>query len=320
MNREPVPEDSPKPGDKGRIGRETAGTALAITAALISGLAIPANKIFVTGLDPTVFTAARALIIGIVFLAISLYTERSLPRPRKGRNWKHLLAIAVVGGAAAFLLFFTGLQLTTAGRGAFIHKMLPFFVAIFAFLFLKEKVSRKQWYALLVMLAGLVFMFSKSLSPAGLWLDPQMGDYLILGATVLWAIENTIARKAMLDDESNIVVSFSRMFIGGLILFGAVLLMGRLDALLSLTPWQATSLLASSAILLGYVYCWYKSISLINVSKASLFLLLAPVVSLILGVLVFAEPLVDYQLIGSALILAGAFFVVRIESRLDTGV
>lgn len=302
------------------MNKETLGTILAVLAALISGIAIPANKLFVVNLDPTVFTAVRALIIGLIFLAISFYTEKSLPRPKKKRNWKYLIAIAIVGGAAAFLLFFTGLQLTTAGRGAFIHKMLPFFVAIFALLFLKEKISRKQWYALLLMLVGLVVMFSNSLSPAELWLNPQMGDYLILGATILWAIENTIARKAMLDDETNVVVSFSRMFIGGLILFGAVLLMGKLSLLLALDLWQVISLLVSTGILFGYVFCWYKAISMINVSKASLFLLLAPVVSLIIGILMFAEPIVDYQIIGSALILIGAFFVVRIESRVDTAV
>lgn len=302
------------------MNKETLGTTLAVLAALISGIAIPVNKLFVVNLDPTVFTAVRALIIGLIFLAISFYTEKSLPRPKKKRNWKHLAAIAIVGGAAAFLLFFTGLQLTTAGRGAFIHKMLPFFVAIFAFLFLKEKISRKQWYTLLLMLVGLVVMFSKSLNPAELWLNPQMGDYLILGATILWAIENTIARRAMLDDETNIVVSFSRMFIGGLILFGAVLLMGKLNLLLALDLWQIVSLLVSTGILFGYVFCWYKAIGMINVSKASLFLLLAPVVSLTIGILMFAEPIVDYQIIGSALILIGAFFVVRIESRVDTGV
>ena len=302
------------------MNKELAGTTLAILAAVISGLAIPINKLFVVDLDPTVFTAVRALIIGVIFLAISIITEKKLPRPNKKSSWKWMILIAIIGGAAAFLLFFTGLQLTIAGRGAFIHKTLPLFVTLFAFIFLKERISRKQWYALGVMLVGMVIFFSRSINPAELWMNPQLGDMLILGATILWAVENTIARKAMLEDESSILVSFSRMFIGGLILFGVVLLMGKLDVLLALSLQQVVNILISTGILFGFVFCWYKAISLINVSKASLFLLLAPIVSLVLGVLMFAEPVIDYQIIGSAMILIGAFFTIGIRSRLSTAV
>ena len=83
------------------MNKELAGTSLAILTAVISGIAIPVNKLFVVGLDPTVFTAVRALIIGLVFLAISLYTDRSLPRPKKKRNWKYLVAISRKSSASA---------------------------------------------------------------------------------------------------------------------------------------------------------------------------------------------------------------------------
>ena len=60
---------------------------------------------------------------------------------------------------------------------------------------------------------------------------------------------------------------------------------------------------------------WYWSIKHINVSKASALLLVAPVVSLITGAVLLGEPIPLIQLIGSALILIGAYFLVGIKKR-----
>ncbi len=301
------------------MDREILGTILALLTAIISGFAIPVNKIFVVNLDPTVFTAVRAVIIGVIFLFLSLATG-SFRKERLKINWKYLALIAIVGGSFAFLLFFTGLKFTTGGRAAFLHKTLPLYIAVFAFIFLKERIPRKQVYALILMFLGTIILFSAKINPAELWMNPQFGDALILGATILWALENVIARKAMINGETNFVVSFARMFFGGVILFGVVLLLGKFDLLLSLTPQQWMNIFVSVSILFGYVLCWYWSIRYINVSKASILLLLAPVVSLVLGVIWFGEPVPALQLLGSALILVGAYFVAKIRSEFVTGV
>ena len=167
---------------------------------------------------------------------------------------------------------------------------------------------------------GTVVIFGASINPAQMWTDPLVGDLLVLGATVLWAAENTIAKKAMLKGDTNWIVSFSRMFIGALILFGVAGVMGKLGLLLTLTSQQVINISISTAILFGFIFTWYYSIRLINVSKASTILLLAPVVSLVLGAAFLGEPAPFVQLVGSALILIGAYFVVNIRSELASGV
>ncbi len=302
------------------LNKEVFGTLLVLCTAVISGFAIPINKIFVVGIDPTVFTAIRALMIGAVFFFIASFQSGFDYSRFKKVSWKYLLIIGIVGGGLAFLLYFTGLKLTTAGRAAFLHKTLPLWITIFAYVFLKEKVTRKQAVALGVMFAGTVMLLSAKINPAELWLDPSLGDILALTATVLWGVENVVARYAMINKESNFVVSFARMFIGSLFLFSAVLLLGKIDVLFSLTFEQIRNILISTLILFGYVLTWYWGIRYINVSKASTLLLISPVISLILGIIWFSEPAPILQLIGSALILIGAAFVVKIKSEFITGV
>jgi len=294
--------------------KEIRGTVLALLAAVVSGIAIPANKLFIVTLDPTVFTAVRAIIIGAIFFFIASYQSKFSYKNFKKVSWKYLLAIAIVGGAFAFILFFNGLALTTAGRAAFLQKTLPLYVAILAFVFLKEKISRKMAYALGAMLLGTLILYYSQMGLATLS-NLSLGDLLVIAATILWAAEAIIARKAMLIGETNWVVSFARMFFGGLILFGFVLLFGKMGLLLTLSMQQWINIIASTAILFVYVFFWYWSIRCINVTKATSLLLLAPIVSLIVGVVFLKESVPFLQLIGSAMILIGAYLVSGVKSE-----
>jgi len=290
------------------VNKEVKGTSLAVLTAIISGFAIVANRFFVIKIDPVVFTAVRALFIGIVFLLISSYKKQI----SKKTSWKSLFIIGIFGGGVAFLLFFSGLKMTTSGHAAFLHKTLPIYATLFAFLFLKEKVTKNQVLWLLSMLVGAFFIFASSMSSV-----VEMGDLLVVAATILWAAENVFAKHVM-KKEHNFVVSFGRMFFGSIFLFGLLLILGKVSVLLVLTPVEWFYIAASTIILFGYVFCWYWSVRLINVSKASALLLLAPVISLVLGVYLLKETVTQLQLIGSALILLGAWRIGRIKSEFLT--
>jgi drug/metabolite transporter (DMT)-like permease len=293
------------------MNNEMKGTIFAIAAAVISGLSIPLNKVFVVSIDPIIFTSIRSLLIGVVFLVIT-----RLRHERVGKmNVKYMALIAVIGGAFAFLLFFDGLKLTTAGRAAFLQKTMPLYIAVLAFAFLKERISRKQLLSLGLMIIGTVIIFYSDIVPTLLWSNPSLGDLLVIGATILWAIENVVAKKVMLKNASNFMVSFVRMFFGGVILFSVALLLGRYSVLISLTSQQALNIGVSTAILFGYVLFWYWSIRYINVSKASILLLLAPVISFLIGFGYLSEPAPYSQIIGSAIILIGAYLVSNIKSE-----
>jgi len=305
-----------------KFEKEVLGTTAALITAVISGFAIPLNKIFVVDLDPVVFTAIRALIVGVVFLAMSRVFQ---PKDHKNKDvtehpWAYLLAVGIIGGCLAFIFYFSGLQLTDVSRAAFIHKTLPIWVTMFAYFILKEYVHRKQVFAMLVMLLGVFLIFITPTSLVGFMMPVTIGDLFCLIATILWALEAIIARHAMLKNYHHFFVSFGRMLFGGIFLFGAVLLLGRLPALIALQPYQFVNILISSTVLFGYVFFYYTAIHYTKVSKVATLLLLAPIISLLAGVFLLGESVQAIQLAGSALILLGAYFVTNIKSRVVTGV
>ncbi|NIM47439.1 MAG: EamA family transporter [Candidatus Aenigmarchaeota archaeon] len=289
------------------MNKENIGTLFAIITALISGLAFVANKFFLVSLDPTLFTSLRTFFVGIGFFLISFFKNKLSFKNFNKVSWKILLSIGFVAGFA-FLTFFNGLKLTTAGRAAFLHKLLPLFITVFAFTFLKEKIKRIQVYAMIVMISGTYFI-----SFSAITFDIAVGDFLVIIATILFAVENIISKYAMIKKESNFVVSFCRMFFASIILFSIVLMIGSFNQLLLITHEQVLYIGISVSILFLYVFFWYYSISLIKISKASTLLLLSPPISLFLSYLFLEETILPLQIIGSILILIGAFTVSKIK-------
>ena len=143
----------------------------------------------------------------------------------------------------------------------------------------------------------------------------RLGDLLVLGATLLWALENLLAKKFMNLGETNWRVTFGRMFFGSLLLFSAVVIQDKLDILLGLQPVQWAYLGISTLMLLWYVLTWYWGLRYINLSKAAGIMLISPVISIVLGTAFLGETVYPLQLLGSALILTGCVFLLRTKSE-----
>ncbi|MBR9679900.1 MAG: DMT family transporter [Candidatus Altiarchaeota archaeon] len=288
------------------MDKEQLGTLLIFLTALGSGVAIIVNRFFVLKIDPVVFTALRALFIGLAFF---LYSRFFVKKEQKKCSTPQLAVLGFIGGGLAFLLFFTGLGMTTGGRAAFIHKTLPVWAMIFAYLFLKEKITKKHAVPIVLALVGLSIMEFESI-PTIL----KSGDMLVLLATILWALENTLAKHFMNLGETNWRISFGRMFFGSLFLFAIAALQGKLGLILALQPIQWLYVIISTMMLGWYVLTWYWGLKHISLSKATGILLISPVISLILGVLFLQEPVYSFQLVGSALILVGCYKLAKTRS------
>jgi len=288
------------------VNKENFGVLLVLLTALESSVAIIVNRFFVLKIDPVIFTAVRAVLIGITFLILSKY----LPKPKKPAKTKDLAILGLIGGGLAFLLFFTGLKLTTGGRAALIHKTLPIWAAIIGYYFLKEKITKNQKIAIGVAILGILILQYDNLP-----IDVRWGDALVLGATLLWAIENGLAKKFMNLGENNWRVTYGRMFFGSLFLFGVAFLQGKLPILLSLQPIQWVYMLVSTLLLTWYVLTWYWGLKFINLSKAATFLLISPVISLVLGVIFLGEAIYPMQIFGSVLIIGALMVLGNIRSE-----
>jgi drug/metabolite transporter (DMT)-like permease len=267
------------------------GVKFALITALISGFSIVLNKQFVQSGEPMVFSAVKNLVVaGFLF---SIMNYREFFRISKEQLWK-LLIIGLVGGCIPFLLFFKGLSMTSAATAGFIHKTLFVWASIFAFLFLKEKVSKKLILSYAVIILGLLVLFRPSLD----------GGLMILLATVFWGLEQVIS-KNVLKDLSPRTVGFARMFFGSLMMIAFLTLTGNL----SFSGINVQGLFVGAGMLTLYVFTWYTAIKHSKVSEATMILALGQVFTFI-----FQGFQSLNQFAGTLLIIGGLGLYYSLES------
>lgn len=227
---------------------------LALTTAVISGVSNFLAKIAVTVVkDPIVFTFLKNAIVGALLIGIIIVLTRF--RELKGQSrlqWIRLIFIGIVGGSIPFILFFTGLTMTSALTASMIHKTLFLWVALLAVPFLKERIGWSQTVAFLLLIGGNFALGFRTFSFG-------RGEVLILAATVLWALENVIAKKALVS-LSSVTVAGARMVFGSAVLLAVVLAQGKVGVLSGLSPMQWWWTLLPSVLLLAYVLTWYAAL------------------------------------------------------------
>ncbi len=280
-------------------------TLLALLAAVISGTNNFLTKVAVTAVgDPIVFTTLKNALVALGLLGV-LMAWRKWPEivALSRKQWIKLFAIGVIGGAIPFALFFTGLAMTNAINAGLIHKTLFIWVMIFAIPILKERVTRLQWL-------GIGAIFAANLFVGGFTgFKYNAGELMILAATILWAIENIIAKTA-LKDISSMTVASARMIIGAIVLAGLVLWQGKSGMVMNLGGLQWGWTLLTSLLLGGYVLTWYTALKYAPATYVATLLVPATLVTNILSAVFVTRTIALPQLASSALLLLGTMLVI----------
>lgn len=286
------------------------GLLLVLLTAFISGFSIFVNKFAVAGPNPFVFTTVKNLVVAVFLISlIFLLKEFDNLKKLTKRQWLQLAAVGLIGGSIPFLLFFYALKLTTAINAGFIHKTIFVWVAVAAFFFLKEKLSKGFLVGAALLLIGNYLIFS-SISSFG------FSDLLILVATLFWAGENVLS-KYVLRDLYGRQVAFGRMFFGSLFMLIFLALTNQLQLIAEFSIAQLLWISLTAAFLFLYVFTWYSGLKYIDVHKAASLLLLGQPVTAILSFIFLGQAISLNQALGLFLIVAGAVVVIGFSYALN---
>jgi drug/metabolite transporter (DMT)-like permease len=239
------------------------GLRLALVAAVVSGIAVYLNGQAVRRFpSPTVYTTGKNLVAGVVLVGIAMAVrqrrstaEGQRPNPLRGAERLGLVAVAVIGGAVPFVLFFEGLARATSSDAAFIHKTLVVWVALLAVVLLGESLSFVHVAAVALLLLGQIALADGVGS-----LRAGSGETMILLATLLWAVELILVKRLVASVPSSVVAA-SRIGGGAVVLVGWVTVTGRLDALATLSASQWAWLTLTGGVLSVFVSVWFAAVA-----------------------------------------------------------
>lgn len=283
------------------------GLLLVLMTAVISGLSTFVNAYAVHGTSSDAFVTVRNLAVAALILPLGLLARRALARPLRPIDWARLVAIGIFGGAVPFLLFFHGLALATAAGGgltaSFLYRTLFLMATVFGVVYLKEHFHPRVVVAAGLLLGGNYLLLSLT-TPT--WTD---GSSYVLAATVLWAVEYTISKRALRDLPSG-VVALGRMGIGGGFLVGYLALTSQFGSVGAFTAGQWTWVLISAVLLAAFVGTWYTGLQRVDLGVATSVLVLGFPVTWVLSILVAHSSFTAAQAAGAAAVVAGVVVVV----------
>jgi len=252
------------------------------------------------------------VIFGRMFIA-SLCFVIFIPTFRK-INWrrqdlKYFLFMGICEPCLYFLFEAKALQLTSASQAGMITAMLPLLVAILAWSWLKESISRKTLVGFSLAIIGACWLSLASETSISAP-NPLLGNFFEFLAMVC-AAGYTVSLKHLTNNYPPLFLTAFQAFIGALFFFPFLFLPGVGFSIV----WETTSALAviylGTFITLGAYGCYNYSVSRIPASRAAGYVNLIPVFGVILGMLILGDTLNLSQWLACGLVFCGVWLSSR---------
>ncbi len=133
----------------------------ALMSAVFAALTAIFAKIGIKGIDSDFATLIRTAIIIIVLVAFVWFAGKwSNPFYLSSKTWIFLSLSALATGAS-WICYFRALQIGEASKVAPVDKLSLVLVAIFAFTFLGERPSLREWGGITMIAAGVLLLAIK---------------------------------------------------------------------------------------------------------------------------------------------------------------
>ena len=260
-----------------------------------------ASKIALAEIPPLPFTAIRFAIGSVLLGLLILKREGRLHLPRG--NFGRLLALGLIGNTLYQLLFIHGLALTSATSSALILASMPTVVTVGAGLMGMETVSPRGVLGLVVASAGVLLVVVARGGSLG---GGHLGDVLMLGAVVCWAVYTLGLRQMGGIGLPPLDLTAWCMILGtpGLVALGVPGLMVLPWADVSMAAWAALGYATLLSLVAAYVL-WSLAVQALGASRTALVSLLTPFVATTIATIMLKERPGLVHLVGGALIVSG---------------
>jgi len=200
----------------------------AIVSAVLFGVSSTLNKIALENVNPVVIAGMIYLVGGVLVFGIhlspfykkiiSLFETPTETETKISKKDFRILALVILSGSiiAPFMLLH-GLNETTAINASLLLNTESLFTVLIGFAFLKERGTKKDYLAILLLLIGVMFITTKGEFKALTLTKEVTGNLLIVGACLFWGIDNNLS-KFLSKKRDIVIITGLKCFIGGAVL------------------------------------------------------------------------------------------------------
>lgn len=257
-------------------------------------LTLPATRIAIADLDPTVVGLGRALVAAILAAILLLVTRQPWP----SRAQFHSLALVAAGVVVGFpLLSAWALQAVPANHGAIMLGVLPLATAIAGVIRAGDRPSPGFWVAAI---AGSTTVIAFALISGGGRV--QMPDLALLGAVVAAAVGYAEGGRLARTLGSWQVICWALVLVAPVLVVPIMLRVAAhgMDA----TPrgWLGFAYLSLVSMFLGF-FAWYRGLALGGVARVGQIQLLQPFLTIAASHVLLGEPITPMMMVAACVVV-----------------
>ncbi len=284
-------------------------------------------------IDPYLFAAITALIEALIFLPPYILERRKLKKRltvemdesqqiknksllngwKEKNNIKFLLFIGLTFSIVP-VLNYIGFEITGAINSSLIFKSEIIFALIFGFIFLKEKISLIQILFCFLLFLGLVISLTQASFDL---LEVNVGVIILLISVIIFTLVHTLTKLRF--DRNELFptqVVFIRNSVSGIILFSTYFLFFPLEnMLIVIDPQYFIYFLLMGVDYSLSLFLWYKSLTYLEIGKASVILSLTPIVSAFFSFIILGDKFTIFHLIGTFIIIFSITIIVGKKNK-----
>ena len=271
--------------------------------------------------DPIVLSA---IVYPISFAALIPITKSSFKIENK-EDFLDILVISILGGVLAPILLFYGLERINASEAVILTNAQIIFTVLLSSLFFGEKPNGIIGYSGIIIVFVGLFVATTELDTSGSLFKYEPGKFMIVGAMLVWAIDNNISRR--LTKRSTIwpaKIAMLKFLIGGIILFGIATIaveessssfrsrLQIIDSLLLIKPSEWLIIIAVSLFgFAGALSLLLESLKRIGTIRTMMIFSLTPIFGIVAANIVHAESISILEAIATGIIIIGIFMVSK---------
>lgn len=268
------------------------------------------GKTLVDHASPITLTTLRWGIAVIFLVPIVWWKEKSLSVSRKA-----ILPLILMGitGVVLFNLFqFLALDFTSATNVGLISTLNMFSIALFSFLFLKEKINAWQLGSMLISFVGVLLVLSKGHFELLFSIGFNKGDLLMVAAVSVWGLYSVLTKWAMKYTTPLLATLYSGIF-------GVIVLIPFNVQDFTITNLDASfvqSILYTGVV--STVLCmlfWNIGVSKIGATTSGMFLNFNPIFTAIIAFMWLGERMTLIQGVGSLIVIGGCFLFTFFKQK-----
>jgi len=246
----------------------------------------------------------RQFIGGFLWVGYFLYKKTPWP---KGKQWKTIIILSILNFVLSNGLSTWGVKYISSGLGAIINAVFPIWIVIIT-LFRGEKLARLAVFGLIISFGGVCVIFYEHLSD---FINPnfRLGILLSVLATISWAFGSLYTKKKAASFNPYFSLGL-QMMLSSTILFSITGATGTGVAISSIpsNAWWAIAylvIIGSVLTFIAFIYMLQRLPPEIN----SIYAYINPIVAVLLGALIFGEPLTMAIAFGGIITLGGLYMV-----------